>query len=72
MCGAGNVAFTSKKFEMTIKKLTPQLAIDSKFFITHLPILVRSKTNAAVGAACALLRYWQLMPDCQLLYEMAL
>jgi hypothetical protein len=43
------------------KKFIPQLAIDTEFFITNLPILaVRSKTKGAVGAVCALLCNWQL------------
>jgi hypothetical protein len=48
------------------------MAIETEFFITHLPILVRCKTKGAVGAVCAILRSLQLRPNCQLLNEMAL
>jgi hypothetical protein len=42
------------------QKFTSPLAIDSKIFTTHLPILVTCKTKGTVGAVCALLRNWQL------------
>jgi hypothetical protein len=42
------------------KKLIPQLAIDTKFFIVHLPIFVRCETKGAVRVVCALLRNWPL------------
>jgi hypothetical protein len=42
------------------KKFIPQAAIDTEFFIVHLPILVRCKTKCAVGAVCALLAGGQL------------
>ncbi len=38
------------------KKFILQLAIDTKFFIAHLSILVRCKTTGAVRAVGALLR----------------
>jgi hypothetical protein len=56
MCGALIEAFTSE----TIKKVFPQLAINTEFFIMHLSILVRSKTEDAVGTVCTLLRNWPL------------
>jgi hypothetical protein len=37
-------------------KFIAQLAIDTKFFISHLPNLVQGKTKGAVGAVCTLLR----------------
>jgi hypothetical protein len=53
------------------KKFILQLAIDTKFFIAHLSILVQCETIGAVRAVCALLRIGHYVPNCQLLFEMA-
>jgi hypothetical protein len=56
MRGAFIAAITSEKREMTIKKCIPPLAIDNKFFIAYLSILVRCKTKGALRVVCVLMR----------------
>jgi hypothetical protein len=51
MRGAFIAAIASEKLEMIIKKFMPPMAIDNKFFIAYLPILVRCKTKGAVRAS---------------------
>ncbi len=59
--GAFIAAFTSEKQWMTIQKsVFLNWRLIPTFFIAHMPILARCKTNGAVRAVWALLCNWQL------------
>ncbi len=79
--GAFIAAFLIDRWKMTIKRSSPS---HSEFFTAPLPILLRCKTNAAVGAVCAIATAgtcrtnpwpavpdWTLMPECRCLTEAA-
>ncbi len=53
-------------------KFTPQLALDSECFAAHLPTLVRCKRKAHSERCAPYCAIGDSVPDCQLLYEMAL
>ncbi len=59
--GAFIVSFTSEEQMITIKKcLFRHWPLIMNFFVAYFSILVRCKTNGAIGAVCAFLRIWPL------------
>jgi hypothetical protein len=55
--------YKQKKMDDDQKKLIPQLAVETEFFMAHLSILVRCKIKGTVRAVCTSLRIWPLSAE---------